>query len=83
MVEEDTKAVEEVLVKEQETKKAVVIDNVVAHCNESSPFEDLRTIGAALKAGDKVVSKIISGGKTNFSVCKDAHSWSLARLLSR
>jgi hypothetical protein len=67
MTEEDTKAAEEALSKEQEKKKAVVIDNIVAHCNESSAFEDLRTIGAALKTGDRLVSKIISGGKTNFS----------------
>jgi hypothetical protein len=65
--EEEMKAAQEALAKEQENKKAVVIDNIVAHCNESSPYEDLRAIGAALKAGDKLVSKIISGGKTNFS----------------
>jgi hypothetical protein len=45
MVEENIKAVEEALAKVQEKKKAVVIDNIVAHCNESSSFEDLRTIG--------------------------------------
>jgi hypothetical protein len=67
MISEENKAEEDVLAEEQEKKKAVVTDTIAGHCNESSPFEDLRTIGAALKAGDKLLSKIIAGGKTNFS----------------
>lgn len=67
MSSEEDEAGKVALVEEQEKKKSTVTDNVAAHCNESSPFEDLRAIGAALKAGDKLVSKIIAGGKTNFS----------------
>jgi hypothetical protein len=67
VIEEDIKAVEKSLAKEQEKKKVVVVYNIVAHCNEVSSFADLRTIGAALNAGDNLVTKTISGGKTNFS----------------
>ena len=48
-------------------KKQLLLDTIAAQCNDSSKFEDLKAIGEALKAGDKLDCKIISGGKTNFS----------------
>jgi thiamine kinase-like enzyme len=58
---------EEELAKDQEAKKIVVTEAITSLCNESSEFEDLREIGAALKSGDSLKIKVLSGGKTNYS----------------
>jgi hypothetical protein len=65
--EEEKNTMEEARRKEQLEKKQLVLDAIAAQCNDSSEFEDLKSIGEALKAGDKLGCKIISGGKTNFS----------------
>jgi hypothetical protein len=54
--------------KDQEEKKKIVIETILEHCNDASPFEDLRFIGNAVKSGgDKLICKTVSGGQTNYS----------------
>jgi len=52
---------------DKENKKKVVIEIITEHCNDSSQFEDLKLIGEALQAGDKLDINILTGGLTNFS----------------
>lgn len=54
----------EALEKEQESHKPTVIDAVASVCKHTSPFADLREIGAAFEAGGKLTVKALSGGKT-------------------
>ena len=55
------------LLKEREEKKQVVIDMLTAKCQEPSDFEDIQEFGKALKGGDALDLKILSGGVTNFT----------------
>ena len=64
--EQEMKAAQEAMAKDQEEKKAIVIETITKHCDDS-PFGDLQAISDALEAGDKLTGKAISGGKTNFS----------------
>jgi len=59
----DTEALEN----DREVKKKIVAEVISVHSNDSSQFEDLRKIGQALQAGDKLLIDIITGGVTNFS----------------
>jgi hypothetical protein len=52
---------------DREVKKRLMFGFIESHANETSEFEDLREIGSALKAGDKLDAIILSGGKTNYS----------------
>lgn len=52
---------------DREVKKRLVLETIEKNCTEDSEFEDLRTIASALKQGDTLDIKIISGGFTNFS----------------
>jgi hypothetical protein len=60
-------ALQNILEKEQEDNKAVVIDAIQGLCTEDSPFEILRSMGRALENGNHLVATAIAGGKTNFS----------------
>lgn len=52
---------------DKELKKQILIDLVASHCNETSEFDEFRSIGEALKSGDKLTANVISGGVTNYS----------------
>ncbi len=52
---------------DKELKKKVIIDVLTSHCSDSSEFEDFRLVANALKGGDKLSAKVISGGVTNYS----------------
>lgn len=53
--------------RDRELKAKLLIDLLATHCNESSEFEYFRVIGEALKAGDTLIAKVVSGDVTNYS----------------
>jgi thiamine kinase-like enzyme len=65
--EDDKHATTEDQIKDQEAKKELVIKALADASSETSEFGDIRKIATALKAGDKLTAKAISGGKTNYS----------------
>jgi hypothetical protein len=58
---------DEAITKDQEEKKSLVAKTISAHCNDSSKFQILRTIGQALQDGDQLQLDILTGGHTNLS----------------
>lgn len=52
---------------DKELKKNILLELVASKCNESSDFEDFRTVAEAVKNGDTLTAKVISGGVTNYS----------------
>jgi len=52
---------------DKEQKKQIVMEVVSTHCNDSSEFDELKLIGEAMQAGDKLDISILTGGVTNFS----------------
>ncbi len=58
---------DEAIKKDQEEKKSLVVKAISAHCNDSSKFQILRTIGQALQDGDELQLDILTGGYTNLS----------------
>lgn len=68
--EEELKTADEAMKRDQEEKKAVVIDTLAKHCRLSANGvgeQELRAIRDALVKGHTLEAKTISGGKTNFS----------------
>uniref|UniRef100_A0A7S2XJV9 Aminoglycoside phosphotransferase domain-containing protein n=1 Tax=Attheya septentrionalis TaxID=420275 RepID=A0A7S2XJV9_9STRA len=58
----------ELLEKDKETKKKLVIDTISSFCKDSSPFEIFRNMGEALNDGSgELVVDILTGGLTNYS----------------
>jgi thiamine kinase-like enzyme len=55
------------LQQEQESKRQLVLSAIQSLSREDSEFAELAALGAALKRGDSMNCKVLSGGKTNYS----------------
>lgn len=55
--------------KEREETRQLVADIVAAKCieDDAQQFDELKVIGDALKAGDTLSLKMLSGGETNYA----------------
>ncbi|KAL3938611.1 MAG: hypothetical protein SGARI_001677 [Bacillariaceae sp.] len=66
----EEKKEEEVTCDEESDRKAkleILIQHLEPLCNDDAEHEQLRKIGKALRYGDKLTGKALSGGYTNFS----------------
>jgi hypothetical protein len=67
MADKQTDIHTEAVAKDREEKKKLVVDTISSYCVNSARFEDLRLMGEAIEAGDRLVAKILTGGWCNFS----------------